>query len=253
MAKNRIWTQEEIDELHRLRSLGLEWSEIAVRLGRTCKAVEHKIYNKPIRRVATRGRQLTEKELAWVIRHYKHTKNEEIMEKFELSHSSLHRIAREHGLTKSRHFMKKTQDEAQVAAAESHRRNCTYPPKGYIIPHRETNCFKKGESNRDRLSPKRYAEAQEKRRASWRETYDRDKRRTLAWGFEQRTKFRFVKQSQSKIAYRFGLRKLGYIEDATDHNLFYYTSENLRRPKKEANAHKYGIRFLPYASQVKTS
>ena len=96
MAKNQKWTQDEIDELRRLRSLGMEWSEIAIRLGRTRKAVEHKIYNKPIRKVATRGRQLTEKELAWVIRHYKHTKNDVIMERFRISHSSLHRIAREH-------------------------------------------------------------------------------------------------------------------------------------------------------------
>ena len=224
MAKNQKWTQDEIDELRRLRSLGMEWSEIAIRLGRTRKAVEHKIYNKPIRKVATRGRQLTEKELAWVIRHY-------------------NRIAREHGLTKSRQFMKKTQDEAQVAAAESHRRNGTYPPKGFRIPGSENNGFKKGQSNKDRLSPKRYAEMQEKRRASWRETYDRDKRRTLSWGFEQRTKFRFVKQSKSKLCYRYNLRKKGYIESPEDHNLYFYPSEEMRRPIMESHATKYGIRF----------
>lgn len=243
MAKNRKWTQDEIDELRRLRSLGMEWSEIAVRLGRTRKAVEHKIYNKPIRKVATRGRQLTEKELAWVIRHYKHTKNDEIMERLGISHSSLHRIAREHGLTKSRQFMKKTQDEAQVAAAESHRRNGTYPPKGFRIPGSENNGFKKGQSNKDRLSPKRYAEMEEKRRVSWRETYDRDKRRTLSWGFEQRTKFRFVKQTKSKLCYRYNLRKKGYIESPEDHNLYFYPSEEMRRPIMESHATKYGIRF----------
>ena len=97
MANNRKCIQDEIDEFRGLRSLGMEWSEIAVRLGRTRKAVEHKIYNKPIRKVATRGRQLTEKELTWVIRHYKHTKNDEIMEKLGISHSSLHRIARKKG------------------------------------------------------------------------------------------------------------------------------------------------------------
>ena len=154
MAKNQKWTQDEIDELRRLRSLGMEWSEIAIRLGRTRKAVEHKIYNKPIRKVATRGRQLTEKELAWVIRHYKHTKNDVIMERFRISHSSLHRIAREHGLTKSRQFMKKTQDEAQVAAAESHRRNGTYPPKGFRIPEARITASKKDKAIRIAYLPK---------------------------------------------------------------------------------------------------
>ena len=84
---------------------------------------------------------------------------------------------------------------------------------------------------------------QEKRRASWRETYDRDKRRTLSWGFEQRTKFRFVKQSKSKLCYRYNLRKKGYIESPEDHNLYFYPSEEMRRPIMESHATKYGIRF----------
>lgn len=253
MAKIRKWTDDEVIRLHELRKEDKSLSEIAIILGRSRKAIEHKIYGKPIPQTTNKGKQLSESEMAWLIKHYKHTKNDAIMARLGISHSSLHRIAHELGLTKSRQFMQKTQAEAAQAAFDSHKRNGTFPPKGYRIPNRETNCFKKGQSNRDRLSPKKYRECQEKRRASWRKTYDSDKRRTLAWGFEQRTKFRFVRQSPSKIAYRFGLRKLGYIEDAVDHNLFYYTSENLRRPKKEANAHKYGIRFLPYASQVKTS
>lgn len=249
MGRNKKWTSEELSELYRLRSLGLGWHEIAERLGRTHKAVEHKIYGKPIKKVATKGRQLTAKELEWIIQHYKHTKNEEIMTKFSISHYSLHRIAREHCLVKSRHFMKKTQAEAKDAAARSHRINGTYPPKGYRIPGSENNCFKKGQSSRDRLAPKRYAEMQEKRKVSWRKTYDSDKRRTLVWGFEQRTKFRFVKQPKGKICLRYNLRKKGYIECHDDHNLFYYTSEDMRRPIMENNAKKYGIRFTELDNQ----
>ncbi len=243
MAKNKQWSQEEIDELHRLKELGLPLSEIAVRLGRTSKSLEHKLYGRPIPQAVSPGKTLTEKELTWIINHYKHTRNEDIMSKFGISHSTLHRVARENGLTKTRQFMKKTQDAAQKAAAESHRKNGTYPPKGFKIPNSPR--FKPGESNRDRLSPKKYAECQEKRRASWRRTYDSDKRRTLAWGFEQRTKFRFVKQPQSKINCRYNLRKRGYVESPDDHNLYFYPNEEMRRPRIESNARKFGIKFQP--------
>lgn len=241
MVKNKKWSQEEIAELHRLKELGLPLSEIAVRLGRTPKSLEHKLYGKPIPHADSPGKSLTGKEITWIINHYKHTRNEEIMSKFGISHSTLHRIAREKGLTKTRQFMRKTQDAAQKAAAESHKKNGTYPPKGFRIPN--SPHFKPGESNRDRLSPKKYAECQAKRRASWRRTYDSDKRRTLAWGFEQRTKFRFVKQPKSKISCRYNLRKRGYIESPDDHNLYFYQNEEMRRPIIESNAKKFGIKF----------
>ncbi|TFU92411.1 hypothetical protein E4T81_12540 [Barnesiella sp. WM24] len=245
MSKNRIWSQDEIKELHRLKNLGLPLCEIAVRIGRSCKSLEHKLYGKPIPRVTPRNRDLTEKEIVWIINHFKHTRNEEIMRKFGISHSMLHRIARENGLSKTRQFMRKTQDAAQQAAAESHKKNGTYPPKGYIIPNASKNRFQPGQSNRDRLSPKKYAECQKKRQASWRETYDKDRRRTLVWGFEQRTKFRFVKQSKSKISVRYNLRKKGYIECPEDHNLYFYPTEEMRHPKIEENAIRHGIKFKP--------
>ncbi len=81
--------------------------------------------------------------------------------------------------------------------------------------------------------------------ASWRETYDKDRRRTLVWGFEQRTKFRFVKQSKSKISVRYNLRKKGYIECPEDHNLYFYPTEEVRHPKIEENAIRHGIKFKP--------
>lgn len=244
MGALKKWSQEEIDELHRLRGLGLSWDDVASRLGRTRKAIEHKIYGKPIRQAVSRGKEISDSELAWLIRHYKHTRNDDIMVRLGISHSSLHRIAREKGLSKSKQFMKKTQDEAQKAAAESHRKNGTYPPKGFIIPNSPR--FPKGQSNRDRLTPKKYAECQEKRRRSWRKTYDSDKRRTLAWGFEQRTKFRFVRQSKRKISCRYNLRKRGYIECPEGHNLYFYLNEEMRRPIIERNAKEFGIRFQQF-------
>lgn len=79
MTKNKKWSQEEIAELNRLKELGLPLGEIAVRLGRTPKSLEHKLYGKPIPHAGTPGKTLSEKELSWIINHYKHTRNEEIM------------------------------------------------------------------------------------------------------------------------------------------------------------------------------
>lgn len=187
---------------------------------------------------------LTPEQEAWMIKHYKHTPNEEICKRFGISLSTMQRIKRELGLSKSRQFMQKCQTNASEKAKESHLRNGTYPPKGYRVPGSENNCFKKGESNRDRLSPKKYVQCLEKRLESWRKTYDADKRR-WKWDLPQKTKFRFSHQSVSKTNYRHNMKKKGYIVDV-DHNICYYPSEEMRRPRAERNGAKYGIKFMPF-------
>lgn len=184
---------------------------------------------------------LSDKDEKWLIKHFKHTKNDEIMLHLGLSHSSLHRFARKLGLKKTKQFMKKMQTDASSKAKASHLRNGTYPPKGYRIPRSEEYLFKKGESNRDRLSPKQYDECQEKRRKSWLENRAKDRAR-FVFGFEQKTRHRFVQQSRSKICYRCNMKKRGYVVNL-EHNIFFYTSEEMRRPRAEANGAKYGITF----------
>ena len=48
---------------------------------------------------------LTDKQIKWLTTHFKHTKNDVIMEKLNIKHSMLHRIARELGLKKSKQFI----------------------------------------------------------------------------------------------------------------------------------------------------
>lgn len=180
----------------------------------------------------------------WLIAHFKHTKNDEIMARLGLTHSTLHRIVRELGLTKSRQFMKK----CQLNAAQRGREVCIATGryaalKGKRPPNSDANCFKKGQSNRDRLSPKRYKEMNEKRRQTWLQTRAKDKAR-FTFGFEQKTKFRFVKQPKSKVSYRYNMKKKGYIVDL-EHNVFFYPSEEMRHPLAERNGAKFGIKFLP--------
>lgn len=175
-----------------------------------------------------------------MIKHFKHTPNAEVCKKLGISLATMHRIKRELGLKKSRQFMKKWSEIGVKRAREVNRAN-NWPPKGYIIPN--TNRFKKGESNRDRLSRRRYKACLEKRRASWRKTYDDDKRR-WKWDLPQKTKFRFSAQTVSKRSFRYNMKKHGYIVDR-DKNIFYYPNEEMRRPIAERNGAKHGITFLP--------
>lgn len=186
---------------------------------------------------------LTPEQEKWLVAHFKHTKNDEIKARLGISDSTLHRMAREHGLKKSRQFMQKCQRATTEAAKASHLRNGTYPPKGYIIPKSAENRFKKGVSNRDRLSPKRYREYMEKRTATWKKTRDADRRR-FVFGLDQRTNFRFVQQPKAKVSYRYNMKKKGYITDR-ERSIIYYPSEDMRCPRAEANAIKHNIRILP--------
>lgn len=61
---------------------------------------------------------LTPENERWLIAHFKHTKNDVIMARLGLSHSTLHRIVRELGLKKTRQFMKKMQAAAASKAKE---------------------------------------------------------------------------------------------------------------------------------------
>ena len=57
---------------------------------------------------------LPDVQIQWLKKHFKHTKNDVIRERLGLSHSTLHRIARELGLKKTRQFMAKMQMAASI-------------------------------------------------------------------------------------------------------------------------------------------
>lgn len=115
--------------------------------------------------------KLTDKQEKWLIRHYLHTKNEEIALKLGISETAVHRFARALGLKKSRQYMVKCQRATADAAKRSHLINNTYPPKGYKIPGSEKYQFKPGESCLDRLGPKREAQRIQRAVESRKKTY----------------------------------------------------------------------------------
>lgn len=185
---------------------------------------------------------LTEKQENWLKKHFLHTKNAEIAEKLGISETAVHRFARALGLKKSRQYMVKCQRATADAAQRSHRRNGTYPPKGYKIPGSEKYQFKPGETCRDRIGAKREAARIQKCVESRKQTY-RSERARAVWGFEQKTKLRVVRQPQAKIQLRYYLKKRGYIVD-DEARIVYYTEATKRGKKIEAKRQPW-YKFMP--------
>lgn len=167
---------------------------------------------------------LTEYQRNWIIKHFKNTKNDVIMEKLKISHSMLHRFAREQGLKKTKQFQSKCQLNASNIARKRNLVN-NWPPKGYIIPRSEEFRYKAGITPRQRLGEKNNAERIRKSSESRRKTVLAEKRRVL-FGLPQRTKLKVVASPRNKIAYRYTLKKRGYIVNKAARTIYYNESTN---------------------------
>lgn len=171
---------------------------------------------------------MTPAQREWMRAHFKHTKNDEIVARFGWSHSTMHRFARELGLTKTPQYMRKCQEHTTACAVASHLKNGTYPPKGYIIPKSEQFRFKPGRKESEATKRKRLAQAAATRRQTIKE-----ERARISFGIPQRTKLRLIAQPRIAIMQRLYLRKHGYhIERGS--LVAYYDDQTVRCPKIEA-------------------
>lgn len=176
----------------------------------------------------TRKIELTPKEEAWLLRNFCRTKNDEILERLQVSGSWLHRYAREHGLVKTRQFQKGCQAHAAAMAKKSHLKNGTYPPKGYIIPGSERYRFKPGHKETAAAKRRRVAKSTETRNRTIRE-----ERARVNFGVHQLTKLRLVSRPKKVIEIRWYLKNRGYhIERGS--MVARYDETTRRCPKIEA-------------------
>lgn len=180
---------------------------------------------------------LDDKAQAWIIKHFKHTKNAEIAERYGISETYLHRFAREHGLTKTKQFQRKCQAETSAAAALSHRIHGTYPPKGYIIPGSERHRFRKGESSRERLGEKGEAERIRKSAESRRKTWKLEHARKT-FGLPQETRLRVFKQPKAWVSQRYSLKKHGYVVERGSLEA-YWTADTRRSARLERRPFRF--------------
>lgn len=146
------------------------------------------------------------------------------MEKLQISHSALHRFARENGLKKTKQFQSKCQLEASRKGRETNKRN-NWPPKGYVIPKSEENRFQAGITPEKRLGKKKNRERIRKSAEGRRQTVKAEKRRVL-FGLDQKTKLKVVAAPRVKISYRHLLKKRGYIVLKGRREIFYAETTN---------------------------
>lgn len=203
----------------------------------------------------TRGKfrkvELTPQQKAWIIKHFRHTKNDEIKAKFGLTDGTLHRFAREHGLTKSTQFVRKCQAASARAAYESHLRNGTFPPKGYQIPNSAEGGFKPGEPRKE--TPKQKAQRIGRATATMKEIRMRERAR-IRLGFPQRTKLNIKLEPDSKkrISFRHNLRLRGYHVERGSNVAYWdeHTKRSERIENRKAGDRDYiWFTFKPLAAR----
>lgn len=192
---------------------------------------------------------LSEPQIKWLQKHFKHTKNDVIRERLGLSHSTLHRIARELGLKKTRQFMAKMQMAASMAgkaaiaaedeAAKERRRQQANANRN---PER---CFKKGKWSLAKCPPEKLSIINAKRAASWLKTRRADEVR-LNCGLPTQTKFHFRRhldpdKNKKLCSLRNYLKRKGYEIPGRAGMAVYVTRETRRSAKMESKAEKLGM------------
>lgn len=204
------------------------------------------------------GKGLTDKQLAWFIKHFRNTKNDEIMEKLGIGESTLHRVARKYGLKKTKQFVKKMRVNATEQAYVVCRRYGIYDAtaermrtkmleissRGERIP----GSFAPGVTNEQRLGKKRDRERIEKARQTRNETIRKERMRAK-WDLPRLTNmhilpYGYTDKRRLMSMHRYLFRKFNYIVERGSNDVF-YDEHTERRPMMEANAHRYGLRVLP--------
>lgn len=188
--------------------------------------------------------ELTPEQERWMRAHFKHTLNDDIMERFGWSEGTLHRFARRLGLKKTPQFRRKTQLNAAAKAKASHLKNGTYPPKGYIIPGSEEYRFRKGETGVQRLGKRGERKRIERSVESRRKTIREEKARIL-FGLPRKTRLRLVKRPRYVALQRHYLRQLGYVIERGSLTA-YYGPETRRSAYYEARTRESCKRYVHF-------
>ena len=180
--------------------------------------------------------ELTEKQRAYLAKHFKNTKNKDLAEKLGISLRSVVRIGREMGLTKTKQFMRKMQANSCAHMAKSNRRMKVENPERYAeLREIGLRNLKVGWQTQETL----------------RKLRNRDRVR-IAMGLEPLTKLGIgclSKEGLRRYKAKWALRKhWGYIAEGPGRTV-YYTDSMRRSPKEHLYEKRYGIRFEPWTGE----
>lgn len=138
----RRWKLSEIRYLQ--ENYGkLHTRSIAEELGVSVSAVQQKAFKLGLKGRDPNRVDLTTEQTFWLKRNFPHVSNKVCAMILGCGYRTVIRKARHMGLEKTADYIREAQALAAKKAKESHLRNGTYPPKGFKIPRREENYFKK--------------------------------------------------------------------------------------------------------------
>lgn len=269
MRNYREMTAEEMAELERLYPVTPN-CELERMFGVSTTAIQKHIaypggWKKDRKAVQGQGHKRPkpgDKDIAWLRRHYKHTRNADIMARLGIGESMLHTLARRYGLKKSRQFMKKSYRQNNEEGMAVMKRYGIYEENSERARRQWADAkaegraygFRKGESNKTRFSPRRYAEIRRKITESRMNTIRMERARML-FGLPRRTRLTIVvmqKYTKSQTSRRYNARQRGYIladdcsEGSGSRYTIYYDSRTQRSDRFERNLINDGFRLEPW-------
>ena len=204
---------------------------------------------------------LTDEQREWFCRWFPEEENGKLMKMSGMSHSTLHRLAREYKLTKSADGMKRIKKHQTRNLMRTCEKNGYYDslrgkPVSEATRQGVARMWQEVRDGKRKhpfqtfklRNPKRFHECMMARGASLKETYRKERLR-VKWGLEQKTKLNilpdgYTKKRRAMTMHRYLFRRFNYIVDFGSNDV-YYDEETDRRPRMEANAHKFGLKVLP--------
>jgi hypothetical protein len=210
---------------------------------------------------------LTDEQRAWLCKWFPEEENSRLMKASGMSHSTLHRFAREFGLTKSQKGIKRIKKRQAAHIKRLCEKNGYYDS---IRGKQQSEACRKSvaqmwqdirEGKREhparimkRTNPSKYRKWMERRSEARKETIRKETRRVL-YGLERKTRLKIIVMcpyTRRQVSHRYNALKRGYIvmEDCSEqggerYNI-YYDNETERAPIFENNLLKDGFRLLQW-------
>lgn len=221
---------------------------------------------KPLRHNSM-GYALTDDQREWLCKWFPEVENGRLMEASGMSHSTLHRLARELGLSKSRKGMKRIKKRQAAAIKKTCEENGYYDSirgKKPSLQCREATArmwqeIREGKrehptSIMKRKNPRRYRKWMQRKSEERKETIRKENLRVL-YGLERKTRLKCIVMcpyTRSQTSHRYNALRRGYIiiddtsEQGGERYNIYYDNDTKRSPAFEKNLFNDGFHILPF-------
>ena len=213
------------------------------------------------------GYVLTDEQRAWLCKWFPEEENSRLMKASGMSHSTLHRFAREFGLTKSPKGIKRIKKRQAAHVKRLCEKNGYYDSlrgkqpseacrKASAQMWQEIRDGKREHPARimKRTNPRKYRKWQQRKSQEYKETIRKEMRRAL-YGMERKTRLKCIvlcKFTKRQVCHRYNALRRGYIimqdcsEQSGERYNIYYDDQTERTPIFERNLQKDGFNLLKW-------